>query len=149
MARAQRLPADPAGPAARRIGRKTGVREDCPSRKTDTGYPTARHTVRRTSSRCDCRRCTEGTSCRASTGRRKQKIEISSLVHLPVRRSIFAWLRNLAQFLTYDQYIHGTIHAGLSLTWLTRGHPNGRKRLYTGRIGRPGANWRVGSNLAV
>ena len=76
MARAQRLPADPPGRAACRNGRKTGVREDCPSRKTDTGRPTARHTVRRTSSRRDCRRYTEGTSCRASTERRKLDIAI-------------------------------------------------------------------------
>src|SRR5271170_7902676 len=76
MAPAQWLPADPARPAARRIGRKTGVREDCPSRKPDTGRPSAHHTVRKTSSRRDCRRYTEGTSWSASTERRKLEIEI-------------------------------------------------------------------------
>src|SRR5947209_5094348 len=80
MARTQRLPADPAGRAAYRSGRKTGVREGSPNRKTDRGRPTVRHTVRRTSSRRDCRRYTEGTSCRASTERRKLEIAISNLV---------------------------------------------------------------------
>src|SRR6516225_10571096 len=80
MTPARRLPADPFGRAACRSGRKTGVRADCPSRKTDTGCPTARHIVRRTSSRRDCRRYTEGTSCRASTERRNWRLRLSSLV---------------------------------------------------------------------
>src|SRR5580700_7323420 len=80
MARAQGLPADPAGRAVCRSGRKTGAREDCPSRKTDTGRPTAPHTVHRTSTRRDCRRYTEGTSCRASTERRKLEIEFFTLL---------------------------------------------------------------------
>jgi hypothetical protein len=62
-----------AGPAARR---KTGAREDLPEPQDGHGAPEGEPHWPQNFMPADCRRYTEGTSCRAPTERRNLDVEI-------------------------------------------------------------------------